>query len=219
MTISYNEYCLLCDEEKSIIYKEKLNREQRKEFDKKDFINNKFYQYPKKEDYADNQSYFCDICFTNKSIIDGHIVIEDFKCNFCCVNKHDLIKHLKTKKHKKNLEALNTLKEEDKFTCPHCNIVLHKEGMKNHKERNHHIFRYPGFKEQYNISCNNLVHNNVRFANTHHLFDYIEDLKDVKTEVDKHRTQLRKFNNKKKQPYIRSEIFKEYLEKNGQIIK
>ena len=92
---------------------------------------------------------------------------------------------------------------------------MDKEAWEEHKKRNYHIIRFPNWAENYNVSCNNLVYNKVRFATTQHLIDYEEAQKNCIEDRKEYKKQIRKFNNKHKQPYIKPETYKQFININN----
>jgi len=92
--------------------------------------------------------YWCDHCGVEK--INGMGKIEF--CYFACNAKHDYIRHIKRKKHIKNVE------KKEEILCKHCGETFTQAGYKIHKERNEELWRYKSFSRRAKkMTCNHFV--------------------------------------------------------------
>ena len=114
-----------------------------------------------------NQStYFCDHCYK-----EDHNNIKTF---FNRYGKSDYTRHLKTKKHLKQL-LQSKEKDDSKMLCKECNTYFSKEGYEVHKKRNQSMWDMnPHTIEQYKWTCNNFVVNGKRFGSKLHWSKWLD---------------------------------------------
>ena len=92
-------------------------------------------------------TYWCDHCFTKRAELnDDDEIVETIEF-FSCATKYHYLQHLKSKKHKKNVE------KEEKNTCPKCNKTFCDAGWELHQKRNDNPLK----------KCNNFSYCGHRF--------------------------------------------------------
>ena len=94
-------------------------------------------------------TFWCDHCFTKRvELTDDDEIIETIEF-FSCATKYHYLQHLKSKKHKKNVEKV------DDNLCPKCNKTFCDAGWELHKKRNDNPLK----------KCNNFAFCGHRFTN------------------------------------------------------
>ena len=98
--------------------------------------------------------FWCDRCYTIK-LNDDLVETKQF---FSCYRTEQMVKHLKSKKH---IKEMHREKGDDDILCKYCSQFFSKEGYAEHKKRNHNFWNIMGSLKG---KCNTFIHNNNRYS-------------------------------------------------------
>ena len=101
-----------------------------------------------------DNKFWCDRCYTIK--LDENL--EKTKQFFSCYRTEQMVKHLASKKHLKEMQREKT---DDDILCKYCNQFFSKEGYAEHKKRNELLWTMAGIMK---FKCNNFIYNNNRYS-------------------------------------------------------
>ena len=108
-----------------------------------------------------NNLFWCDLC--NVSIIDGEG--KEVKEYYSCYSAQAWLKHIRSAKHKKQVEYHNNLTEEDGgIKCKYCSQTFTKEGYEHHEERNKPLWECYKTTEVAKMTCNNFCVGKKRYS-------------------------------------------------------
>lgn len=107
--------------------------------------------------------YHCNLCYT-MDIEDGDSLYKKFfKTNV----KTDFIRHLKSPKHSKQVEAIKCIPVEEKVRCEGCSKWMTKDAYKEHFKRNERFIYWMEFDESRKT--------NIKFHPSHRVFSIFRD--------------------------------------------